>query len=184
MNVAIFGGSYNPPHLAHVLAATVVLCTEPVERLLVVPTFRHPFAKHLAPYDDRVAMCEAAMAWLPRVTVSRVEEELGGDSLTLRTLEHLQKTNPAWRMRLVMGADLLAEAPKWHRFDEVSKLAPPIVLGRAGFERSGAPPAVLPAISSTHVRALVARGDWDALAPLVPRAVIEHVRRRGLYAAT
>jgi nicotinate-nucleotide adenylyltransferase len=181
VRVAVFGGSFNPPHVAHVLAATFVLATEDVERLLVVPTYRHPFAKALAPFDDRVAMCEAALGWLPGVEVSRVEEALGGDSLTLRTLERLRDEHPEWELRLVVGADVLAETSKWYRWHDVQALAPPIVLGRAGVTAAGAPPALLPEISSTRVRELVARGAWAELAPLVPRRVLDHVRKRGLY---
>lgn len=182
MIVAIFGGSFNPPHLSHVLAAAVVLSTREVDRMLVVPTFKHPFAKNLESYDDRVAMCERALAWLPRVSVSRVEEELGGESLTLRTLEHLHARNPDWEMRLVIGADVLVDAHKWHRYDDVIKLAPPIVLGRANVQVDGAPAPVLPGISSTNVRALIAKGAWDDLAELVPREVLAYIRSRGLYA--
>jgi nicotinate-nucleotide adenylyltransferase len=181
--VAIFGGSFNPPHLSHVLGATVVLSTQKVDRLLVVPTFKHPFAKNLESYDDRVTMCEHALAWLPRVSVSRVEEELGGESLTLRTLEHLHARHPDWEMRLVIGADVLGDAHKWHRYDDVIKLAPPIVLGRANVQVDGAPTPVLPGISSTNVRALIAKGAWDDLAELVPRDVLAFIRSRGLYAA-
>jgi nicotinate-nucleotide adenylyltransferase len=180
--VAFFGGSFNPPHVAHVLAVAYVLSTSDVDRVLVVPTFRHPFAKALAPYDDRVTMCAKAMAWMPRVEVSRVEEELGGESKTLRTLEHLASRNPRWRLRLMMGADLLAEAPRWFRFDAIQAIAPPLVLGRVGVDAADAPLAVLPAISSTDVRAKIAAARWDDLAALVPRDVLEHVRARGLYA--
>jgi nicotinate-nucleotide adenylyltransferase len=179
--VAVFGGSFNPPHLAHVLAATTVLATHAVDELLVVPTYQHPFAKQLASYDERVAMCVAAMAWLPGVVVSRVEEQLGGESKTLRTLTHLKAQHPDWDLRLVMGADLLAEAHKWFRFDEVKRLAPPIVLGRVGFTGEGAPFAILPNISSTEVRAKIGEGKWDELASLVPRAVLDHIREKGLY---
>jgi nicotinate-nucleotide adenylyltransferase len=180
--VGIFGGSFNPPHLAHVLAAAVVLATNDVERLLVVPTFQHPFAKSLAPYEDRVTMCTLAMGWLPTVEVSRVEQELGGESRTLRTVQHLHKTHPSWNLRLVMGADLLLESPKWFGFDAIAKIAPPLVLGRVGVDAKGAPPPVLPDISSTDVRAKIQAQDWDALAHLVPHAVVAHVRARGLYA--
>jgi nicotinate-nucleotide adenylyltransferase len=180
---AVFGGSFNPPHLAHVLAVTVVLSRFEVERVLVVPTHQHPFAKSLAPYDDRVKMCELAMGWLPKVEVSRVEEELGGESRTVRTIEHLRATHPQWNLRFVMGADIVVESAKWYRFDRVMELAPPIVLGRAGVSYEGAPVAVLPAISSTEVRSMIAAGRWDDLAPLVPRTVLAHVRAHGLYAA-
>jgi nicotinate-nucleotide adenylyltransferase len=178
----IFGGSFNPPHLAHVLAVTVVLSRFDVERILVVPTHQHPFAKSLAPYDDRVTMCELAMGFLPKVEVSRVEQELGGESFTLRTIEHLREKHPAYDLRFVMGADLVTESAKWHRWDRVTELAPPIVLGRAGVTYDGAPTAILPEISSTEVRAMVAAGKWSELEMIVPKKVLDHIRARGLYA--
>lgn len=181
--VGVFGGSFNPPHLSHVLALAIVLARFDVERLLVVPAFQHPFAKSLAPYEDRVKMCELAMGWLPRVEVSRVEAELGGESRTLRTIEHLCASYPNKPLRFIMGADLMLESSKWHAFDRIAALAPPIVLGRAGVTYPGAPPPVLPAISSTAIRAKLGEGH-GALGPLeelVPRAVIAYVHARGLY---
>ena len=179
--VGVFGGSFNPPHLAHVLALAVVLARFDVARILVVPTYQHPFAKALASYEDRVKMCELAMGWLPRVEISRVEEELGGESRTLRTIEHLHAQHPEWSLRFVMGADLVLESSKWYGFDRIAALAPPIVLGRAGVTYEGAPPAVLPEISSTEVRTMIGKGQWDALGPLVPRAVLAYAKMRGLY---
>jgi nicotinate-nucleotide adenylyltransferase len=183
LKVGVFGGSFNPPHVGHVLACALVLSLHDLERLLVVPTYRHPFAKDLAPYDDRVHMCELAMGPLPGVEVSRVEEELGGESRTLRTLEHLADMHPDWHMRLVIGSDLLAEAPRWFRFDAIERLAPPLVLGRVGTEAAGSGPAQLPEVSSTQVRAAIARGAWDELKDLVPRKVLEYVRAKGVYGA-
>ncbi len=180
---AIFGGSFNPPHLAHVLALSVVHARFDVEKILVVPTFQHPFAKSLAPYEDRVKMCELAMGWLPRVEVSRVEEELGGASRTLYTIEKLQSQMPDAKFRLVIGADIMVESAKWFRFDRIRELAPPIVLGRVGVTFDGAPPAVLPAISSTEVRAALASGNLEAIEPLVPRAVIDYATAKSLYSA-
>ena len=179
--VGVFGGSFNPPHLAHVLAVTVVLARFDVEKILVVPTYQHPFAKALASYEDRVKMCELAMGWLPRVEISRVEEELGGESRTLRTIEHLRAQHPAWQLRFIMGADLVVESSKWYGYGRILELAPPIVLGRVGVTYEGAPPAVLPSISSTEVRSMIGAGRWDELEPLVPRAVLAHARAGGLY---
>ena len=183
MNVAVFGGSFNPPHIAHVLACALVLSVEEVDRVLVVPTYRHPFGKPLAPFDDRVRMCELAMGWVPGVEVSRVEEDLGGESRTLRTLERLKETHVDWRLRLVIGADIVAEAPRWLGFDTIAKLAPPIVLGRAKIEAPGAGHVLLPEVSSTQVRAAIGRGAWAEVEGLVPRAVLRHVRVQGLYGA-
>ena len=179
--VGVFGGSFNPPHLAHVLALATVLSRFEVERLLVVPTYQHPFAKSLAPYEDRVEMCRRAMSFLPNVEVSRVEEELGGESRTLRTLEHLHAQHPSWNLRFIMGADLVLESSKWFGFDKITQLAPPIVLGRVGVVYEGAPPAVLPAISSTDVRTLIGQGRAAELDQLVPRTVLAYADEKGLY---
>jgi nicotinate-nucleotide adenylyltransferase len=181
--VAVFGGSFNPPHVAHVLACAAVLSTEEVDKVLVVPTFQHPLAKSLAPYGHRVRMSELAMAWLPKVEVSRVEEELGGESRTLWTLEHLQKKNPDWRLRFVIGADILLEAHKWFRFDRIREIAPLVVLGRCGVKADEAPVPILPDVSSTEVRAKIAEGKLDELAMVVPRAVLAYVKEHALYRA-
>lgn len=179
--VAIFGGSFDPPHLAHVLTAVLVLKTCPVDRVLVIPTFSHPFAKQLTSFDNRVQMIELAMRGIDRVEISRVEEALGGESRTLRTLQHLQAEHPSWKMRFIMGADVLAEAPKWYAFDQVVALAPPIVLGRQGFDTKGAPAPILPAFSSSEIRTKIAHGEWAEIETMVPIAVVEYIRTRGLY---
>ena len=156
MRVAFFGGSFNPPHVAHVLACAYVLSTNLADRVLVVPVFQHPFDKPLAPFEDRLTMARLALDWLPGVEVSPVEQELETPSLTLNTLQHLSNANPSWRLRLMVGSDVLFEAQKWHAFDEISALAPPLVLGRIGYEHPDAPVSVLPDLSSTRVRELFA----------------------------
>ncbi|XXT22935.1 nicotinate (nicotinamide) nucleotide adenylyltransferase [Sorangium sp. So ce429] len=195
--VAVFGGSFNPPHVAHVLAATYAISVAPVDEVLVVPVYRHPFSKELAPFEHRLAMCHLALGWLPRVSVSAVERELGGESLTLRTLEHLAAAHPGWSMRLLVGADVLPDLPRWHRFDRIEQLAPPIVLGRTGFVASVAadpveaaavarPPlraadVLLPQISSSDVRRAFAAGDLEAVRQRVPSAVLDYALAHGLY---
>lgn len=178
--VAVFGGSFDPPHVAHLLAAALVVATEEVDRLLVVPTFRHPFAKDLAPFEVRARMCNASLGLLPRVEVSPIEEELGGESRTLHTLEALHATFPSWSLRLVMGGDVLADTSKWHRFDLVEKLAPPLVIGREGFTGDGKP-RYLPDVSSTEVRAKIAARQWEDVLRVVPSKVVAIIREEGLY---
>ncbi|KYF64926.1 nicotinate (nicotinamide) nucleotide adenylyltransferase [Sorangium cellulosum] len=195
--VAVFGGSFNPPHVAHVLAATYAISVAPIDEVLVVPVYRHPFSKELASFEHRLAMCQLALGWLPGVSVSTVERELGGESLTLRTLEHLAATHPGWAMRLLVGADVLPDLPRWHRFDRIEQIAPPIVLGRSGFVASVAPhpddaaavarPALraadvlLPQISSSDVRRAFAAGDLEAVRQRVPSAVLDYALAHGLY---
>lgn len=187
--VAIYGGSFNPPHVGHVLGAVYALSTAPIDEVLVVPVYRHPFAKNLAPYHERLAMCELALGWIPHVTISTVEEELGGESLTLRTVEHLLATRPQWSLRLLVGSDVLADLPKWHRWDRISTLAPPLVMGRAGVDAAqvdvtwvGKPEdAMLPRVSSTEIRTALASSKVDEVRALVPARVLDHIAAKGLY---
>lgn len=184
MRVGIFGGSFNPPHVAHVLAVAYVLACCEIDRVLVVPAYQHPFAKSLAPFADRLEMCRRAFEPYAagRVEISAVEEELGGESRTVRTLEHLQAAHPDWQMHLIVGADIVHEMDRWWSPERVRELAPPIVLGRIGVAPAVGhedAPRVLPEVSSTAIRAALAKDE--SLDNLVPRAVLAWIAERGLY---
>lgn len=179
--VAIFGGSFNPVHVAHQLVALYVRETQPVDEVWFVPTYEHPFGKPLAPFPDRVAMCELAAAAVG-AKVSRAEEELAHRpgfvaSRTIDLVDHLAAEGHA--LRLVIGSDILAETAKWHRWDDIVARAPPIVIGRAGHAHVGE--LDMPSISSTRVRAMLASGD-DAVSALLPASVLRYIAAHELYA--
>jgi nicotinate-nucleotide adenylyltransferase len=185
---AIFGGSFDPPHVGHVLAVNFVLLTEMVELVTVVPVFEHAFDKDMADYEARLALARAAFRHLPEVEVSEVEQRLPTPSYTVRTLEALAEQYPTDELRLMIGADLLADARRWVRFDEVCRLAPLLVLGRVGAEGQPDWPAVLPEVSSSQVRAWLAGpptpGTRRLLEQAVPAAVLREIVARGLYRAS
>jgi nicotinate-nucleotide adenylyltransferase len=184
VKVAVYGGSFDPPHVSHVLAVAYAFAMGGFERVLVVPVFAHAFGKSLAPFDDRLAMTRLAMRGLSFADVSDVERELGTPSYTWKTLQHLHALHPDWELRLVVGSDVLLESSKWERFDDVVRLAPLFVLGRAGIPHPNAPPSALPEVSSTHIRAMLAeRSDDDELRRWVPPSVLEYLDARGLYRA-
>jgi nicotinate-nucleotide adenylyltransferase len=183
--VALLGGSFNPPHVAHQLVALIALETQDIDEIWFLPTWKHPFGKELASFDDRVAMTELACDALgPRASVSRIEETLAARpgfvaSRTLDTVIALEEAHPGTGFRLVIGADILGETDKWWKWDELSRRAPPIIVGRPGFP---SPPGAIPAIvgvSSTEIRTRIGHGD-DAM-PLLPRAVLRYIGQRGLY---
>ena len=187
--VALFGGSFNPPHAAHQLVGLYILETQPVDELWFVPTYAHPFGKQLAPYDHRIAMLELAAAPLgARVQVSRAEELLAKRpgfvaSRTLDLVEYL--AGEGHELRLVVGTDILGESHKWHRWDDVVAAAPLIVVGRAGHALpagSVATDVTMPEISSTRIRELLAAGaPNDELRGLLPRSVLGYIAQHGLY---
>ena len=186
--VGLFGGSFNPPHVAHQLVALYVLETV-VDEVWFVPTYSHPFGKPLAAYDHRVAMCELAAAPLgARAQVSRAEHELAQkpdfvSSRTLDLVEHLYAKHTDAQFHLVVGADILAETDKWHRWDELTRRAPLIVIGRGGHELppgSVASGIVMPEVSATRVREMLAAGD-PGVTKLLPQTVLRYIARHGLY---
>ena len=188
--VALLGGSFNPPHIGHSLVAHYVLETQEVDQLWLVPTYQHVFGKTLAPYAHRVAMCEAMAETMqathgPRAQVSRSEEALAHapgfvGSRTFDLLQLLIAESPGLRFRWVIGADILGETDKWHRWDDVIAMAPLIVVGRGG---QAAPPAgaapVEVTVSSTDVRQRLT--DRQDVTGLLPRAVLRYIEREGLY---
>lgn len=177
MRVAFFGGSFNPPHVAHQLVALYVLETAAVEEVWLCPCGRHPFDKALAPYAHRLRMCELAAAALgPRARVSDIEGRLGGESRTLVTLKALRDEHPSHDFLLVVGADIEPELPLWHGAEELLRTVPRIVVGRSGFAGGG---LAMPAVSSTEVRARLAAGA--PVTDLVPRSVEAYIREHRLY---
>jgi nicotinate-nucleotide adenylyltransferase len=176
--IGLFGGSFNPPHVAHQMVMLYVLETCAVDELWMIPTYRHAFAKELIDFEHRCRMCELAAAALgTRVRVSRIEGELGRDvSRTLDTIEALGARHPDTRFRLVVGADILQESHKWYRWDRIEVLAPPIVVGRAGLDVRG---VEMPAVSSTEIRERLARGE--PVDDLVPCSVVRYIDEQGLY---
>jgi nicotinate-nucleotide adenylyltransferase len=186
VNVALYGGSFDPPHVAHVLAAAYCLAAGDFDKVLVVPVFSHAFEKALAPFEDRLEMTRLAMQELRGVEVSDVERSLGAPSRTLRTLDRLMKDHPDYRLRVVIGADVLGERADWENAEEIGVRAPWFVLGRAGHPHPEAPAPVLPEVSSTEIRTLLERRTGDAasdprLRDLVPHAVLRYIDEHGLY---
>jgi nicotinate-nucleotide adenylyltransferase len=181
MRVALFGGSFNPVHVAHQLVALYVRETQPIDEVWFVPTYQHPFGKPLAPYVDRVAMCELAAADIVGTRVSRAEEELAHRPgfVSSHTLDLAQYAiDQGHAPRLVIGSDILKETHKWHRWDDLAALAPPIVIGRTGHAHAGA--LDMPEVSSTAIRALIANGD-AAAAALLPVSVLRYIAAHKLY---
>ena len=180
--IGLLGGSFNPPHVGHLMAAWYVLNTEPVAEVWLLPSFRHPFGKALAPFEDRVRMCRLAAATVRGLHVCDAEAELRDDPFvgrTARTLEHLRERHLDRRFALVVGTDILPETASWHRWDRVQELARVVVVGRQGHEAGAGGRPLLPAVSSTEVRQRLARGE--DVSRLVPRKVLDYVRERGLY---
>lgn len=179
MRVALFGGSFNPPHIGHVLNACYVLGAYPVDQLWLMPVYAHPFSskRSLAPFEDRMEMCRRAFApFGSRIQVTRIEEQAPAGSKTVDVLEWLLPRHPDDTFCLVVGSDILREKHLWKRFDRIEELAELIVVPRSGYPDPSLRGPVLPEVSSTQIRELLARGEdpGELLPEGVRRFLAEH----------
>ena len=189
--LGVFGGTFDPIHVGHLVAAVNVRHALDLDRLLLVVA-NDPWQKadrHLAAADDRLAMVAAAVEGVAGLHACDLELRRGGPSYTADTLAELATSEPGAELHLVVGSDAAGGLDSWERVEEVAALARLVVVARPGTEAMR-PPAGWPYtvvevprldVSSTDLRARVADGrplDW-----LVPEAVAEVIARRRLYGA-
>jgi nicotinate-nucleotide adenylyltransferase len=180
--IAVFGGSFDPPHIGHALVVAWLTWTGESDEVWITPAYAHALGKDSSPFDSRVAWCEALAAMIDpsRVKVIRVEEDLPQPSYTITTLERLRDEHPGHTFRLVVGSDVMRETDRWHRWQDIEEGFDPIVVGRSGYahHRVGGHPE-FPAVSSTKIRGKLAMGK--DVSGLVPGAVLEQLPTSRYY---
>ena len=188
MRIGILGGTFDPPHIGHLLAATDAYDALGLDQVLFVPAAAQPLKPAtVAPAADRLAMVERLVAGDSRFAAEPIEIERGGLSYTVDTLRALRdrfKSDHALALFLLLGADAAATLPQWREPGAVASLAEVVVLQRAG--AAGNPAAPVRAIdtrrvdvSSTEVRARVRAGK--SIRGFVPEPVAAYIEGRRLY---
>lgn len=174
MEIAVYGGSFNPPHLGHAMVAAWTLWSGRCEQVWLLPAFRHAFDKELASFELRVQLCQRMAEEVhPGILVCTAEQDLPVPSYTYNTLCALRLRHPEHRFRLVVGADTLDTTQAWHRWHDIEAEFTPIVVGRQGY-RDVADAPNFPDISSTDIRARVRAGEpVDHLVTAGVRALIK-----------
>jgi nicotinate-nucleotide adenylyltransferase len=201
--ICLYGGSFNPPHRAHLRLAQAAVSKLDPAQLLVVPCGDHALkpADDLAPAADRLAMCRIAFAGLDRVVVDPVEVVRQGVSYTTDTLRELRaRVGDTAPLFVLIGSDNLPELHRWHEPDALFELATVVTYPRPGFgisradlERCVLSEAQREAVlahtlqgvevddsAATEIRRSFAHGQ-DV--PAVPNAVAAYIREHGLYGA-
>lgn len=184
------GGTFDPIHHGHLVAASEVQALYDLDEVVFVPT-GEPWQKDsttVSPAEHRYLMTVIATASNPRFSVSRVDIDRDGPTYTIDTLRDLAALNPDAELFFITGADALAKILTWKDADELWELAHFIGVTRPGYvlSETGLPadkvslqeiPAM--AISSTDCRARTARGEpvWY----LVPDGVVQHINKYHLY---
>jgi nicotinate-nucleotide adenylyltransferase len=188
------GGTFDPIHHGHLVAASEVQSWFDLDEVVFVPT-GHPWQKaerEVSAAEDRYLMTVIATASNPRFSVSRVDLDRSGPTYTVDTLRDVRaERGPGWDLYFITGADALEQILSWRDHDELFDLAHFVGCTRPGHTLSttGLPedkvtlvevPAL--AISSTECRDRVGQGEpiWY----LVPDGIVQYISKRGLYAVT
>jgi nicotinate-nucleotide adenylyltransferase len=190
MRIGIFGGTFDPPHTGHLLAASDAYEALGLDRVLFVPAAGQPLKSAIvASPADRLAMVERLVGDDPRFAVDPIEIERGGLSYTVDTLRALRnrwKSDAALALVLLLGADAAATLPQWREPAEVASLAEIVVLRRSLTGGAASPPASRGTIdtrrvdvSSTEIRARVSAGR--SIRGFVPEPVAAYIEGRRLY---
>ena len=187
--LGVFGGTFDPLHIGHLVAAVNARHALGLDRVLIVVA-NLPWQKsdrRLTPAEIRYAMVAESVAGTPGVEASRLEIDRGGESYTADTLEQLAAEDPSRQLYLIVGRDVASQLASWRRPEVVRRLATLVVVDRPGapdpvpapgwrVERVAIPHLEL---SGSDLRARAAAGqplDW-----LVPEPVMNCIRERGLY---
>ena len=191
VKIGFLGGSFDPIHFGHLLAAQDAYEQHRLDRLVIVPASQSP----MKPGDmqstaaDRLAMVRAATEWDTRIEVSDVELRRGGVSYTIDSARHFRAAYPGDELYWVIGGDQLPQLHLWKDIAELAKLVEFIFLERPGYPVRATPPVPglrlhrcdghLIEISSSELRRRVQLGL--SLNYFCPQKVIAYIRDKGLY---
>ncbi|HEX5038264.1 MAG TPA: nicotinate-nicotinamide nucleotide adenylyltransferase [bacterium] len=149
--IALFGGSFNPPHAGHYEIARRLAKRRGIDEVWILPVHRHAFGKKMPSFSRRLKACLKFFRPLGRkVLVKGFEKRRGGTGYTVDLLNYLRGKFPGARFSLAIGADAYRERKLWKDFEKIRKMARLIVFPRG-------PKSPIPNVSSTAIRALKAK---------------------------
>jgi len=189
MRIGVFGGSFDPVHLGHLVLAEQCRDQARLDRVLFVPSPRppHKLAGASASFADRTEMLRLAIAGEPAFAVDTLEGDRTGPSYTVDTLRELHRREPGNEWFLLLGSDSVRDLPTWRQPYEIARLAKVLFVGRPGTDFPALPAGFdtqkvnspLIDVSSTGLRQRIAARR--SIRYLVPRAVEEFIATRSLY---
>lgn len=184
--IGIFGGTFNPPHIGHIIIANEVLHALSLDEVRLMPNATPPHKKkdeHITE-SDRLEMVRLAIKDIPKMTVETIELDRGGTSYTFDTMELLQAREPSATFYFIIGGDQVEYLPKWYRIDELVKKVQIVGVPRPNTSLKSAYPIIkleIPQIdlSSTLIRHRLESGKTTKF--LLPELVSDFIQKERLY---
>ena len=153
MRICLFGGTFDPPHIGHLLVAQTVCEAEDFDKILFIPAFQPPHKRDITPVDERISMLELAVEGNPNFEISDVELKRKGVSYTIDTVKAI-KTEMSLKYNEIfylMGSDSLLEFQHWKEPEEILNECQVIIAIRPGFRPSDIPSWILQRIQFANI---------------------------------
>lgn len=185
--VGVLGGTFNPPHFGHLIMAEQIKDQLDLDKIMFLPTAEPPHSsaiKTTISSDKRVQMLELATMDNPDFEIEHFEVENGGKNYTYDTMKALVDLYPAVDFYFIIGGDMIADLPTWHRIDELVHLVQFVGVRREGIKIDTDYPIIivdtpLINISSSFIREKVK--NKNSIKYLVPETVQKYIEEEGLY---
>lgn len=190
-HIGFFGGSFDPPHLGHMMLSLSFLALEPIDELWIVPCTDHAFKKSLTTFANRLAMCELAFSRLNNIRVLDIENHLAPPNFTINTIQAIKQTRPDLKLSIGLGSDLISSFSSWHEATKLVTLASFVIFAREHYSCDDLPDLlkearvhkgyVLPDTNSTALREHLRVKPIDMIGPFIDHKVKSYIQAHKLY---
>lgn len=184
--IGIMGGTFNPPHIGHLMVADQVLNQLSLDKILFLPDSKPPHvdSKGAIAANDRVEMVRRAIIDHRNFELGLMEVNRGGVSYTYDTIRALTISHPENHYYLIIGADMVNYLPKWHKIEQLVQMVQLVGVCRKGYEKKSVYPVIwvnMPAtdVSSTWIRNTIRH--HGSVRYFVPDLVLQYIEEKGLY---
>ncbi len=185
--IGIVGGTFNPPHLGHLIIGDQVKDQLGLDKILFMPTAQPPHSsqeKQTIDAEVRVEMLDLAVIDNPDFDLELYEVEKGGKNYSFDTMKALIDLYPGVDFYFIIGGDMIDDLPTWHRIDELVQLVQFVGVKRPGFEATTDYPIIMVDIPMTNISSSLIRDKVAkncSIKYLVPETVKEYIELEGLY---
>ncbi|RLQ98151.1 nicotinate-nucleotide adenylyltransferase [Falsibacillus albus] len=184
--VGILGGTFNPPHLGHLIIANEVYQELELDEVRFMPNHEPPHKKESGVISGkhRIEMLRIAIKDHPAFSIEPIELERKGKSFSFDTIQLLKSREPETEFFFIIGADMIEYLPKWHKIEELIEMVQFVGVGRPEYSQVTEYPVLLIDIPEIDISSTVIRGriqERKSVQYLVPEQVISYIEEKSLY---
>ncbi|WP_419884210.1 nicotinate-nucleotide adenylyltransferase [Peribacillus sp. B-H-3] len=184
--IGILGGTFDPPHISHLIVANEVLHALSLDEVRFMPNHipPHKVKTHEVSDEDRLSMLHHAISGNPFFSVEEIEMKRKGTSYTYDTIKLLIEKEPECEFYFIIGGDMIEYLPKWHRIRELLEMVTFVGVKRPGYSEATSYPVTMVEIPQMFISSSLIRGKIKKGSPiqyLLPDSVVSYIKENGLY---